>query len=323
MYVLKCEADIAGKRFSRVHSVKIEQSLARMGAMAIIELPTTARLERSGEFVAETETAKIFQVGDPVTIRAGYDDRIHEEFKGYVRRISPSTPLRIECEDDMFQLRRRNLRRSWRSTTLAEVLSFIVAGTSVELVGELPQIDFTKFYLKNVTAARALKQLRDKYGLTIYFRKIGELFVGLASDSDDVVIPLTIGRNVIDHDLEWVSTNDVRLRIKAIRVSKSNELETVEVGDPEGELRTLYFYDLAPGDSLEERAREELVKYSRTGYRGTLRTFLRPRAAIGNVARLRDELFANREGDYLVEKVSTTINSSGGRRRIEPTLRVG
>lgn len=322
MYVVGFEATIGGKTFRRLHSVEIEESINQLGKSALLKLPATARLERAGEFVSEVETAKTFSVGDQVVIRCGYDGDLREEFRGYVRRIRPTVPLELECEDDAYVLKRKNLQRSFQSTTLESVLNYILADTGVELAGEVPQINLATFYLRNVSAARALDEIRTKYGLRVYLRAPGQLFVGLTSATDGTIVRYVIGRNVIDHDLEWSDASDVQLKAKAILIDRENNHTEVTVGDPEGEQRTLYFYDLADGQTLAERASEELLRYRYTGYRGSLSGFLLPVCRIGNTVRLSDDTFDNREGDYLVERVKTTLSDSGGRRKVEIGLKL-
>lgn len=322
MYIVSIEVEIGGKRFERVHSVEIKESIERVGKTAVIKLPTTARLERAGQFVSEVETAKTFATGDPVVVRMGYDGDLREEFRGFVRRIAPETPLELECEDLVYVLNRRRLQKGFRSVNLEGLLAYILDGTGVEVVTDIPQINFTTFSFKNVTAAEALKKLAGDYGLRIYFSGYGRLVVGLASTTDGTLVKYTAGRNVIKHSLEWVDEDDVRLKVKAVSVSKDNVFTRAEAGDPEGEVRTIYFYDLALGEDLAERALQELTKFKYSGYRGKLTAFLLPVCAIGNTARFRDENFLNREGDYLVEEVVTTLSTSGGRRSVKLGLKL-
>ncbi|RMF03583.1 MAG: hypothetical protein D6772_01930, partial [Bacteroidetes bacterium] len=94
------------------------------------------------------------------------------------------------------------------------------------------------------------------------------------------------------------------------------------VGDEDGDQRTIFFYNLPAGENLEERAREELLRYRYSGYRGSLQGFLIPVCRIGNTVRLKDDTFDNREGDYLVEKVTTTLGSGGGRRKVKLGLKL-
>lgn len=323
MFVLSANITIRGKQFRRVHEVEIESDRQVLEDRAVIKLPTTARLERQGQFISEVETAKTFSVGDPVLIQLGYDGALVTEFAGYVRRIKPTVPLEIECEDSMYVLKRKNVQKSWRSVTLKEVLGFLLDDTGFTLLANVPEITFAPFYLRNVSAARALQQLKDKYGLTIYFTTPTELFVGIATDNDGQAVKYRIGENVIENNLEWAEEEEyVKLKIKVVYVRPDNTLVEKEVGDPEGEQRTVFLYDLPNGVDLERRAREELIKYSYAGYRGDITTFLIPVARVGNVARIENALFADQDGDYLIDKVTTTFGQGGGRRKITIGIKV-
>jgi prophage tail gpP-like protein len=321
MYVVGIEVTIGGKRFERIHAVEIEESIDMVGKTCVLQVPTTARLERV-DYVTEVETAKEFHTGDEVVVRMGYDGQLVEEFRGFVRRIAPGTPLELECEDLVYVLNRKRLQQAFRNTTLEGLLAFILADTGIELATEVPAINFTIFSFQNVTAAAALKKLAGDYGLRIYFSSYGQLVVGLASTTDGTVVTYVYGRNVIKHSLEWVDEDDVQLKVKAVSVSRDNVFTKEEVGDPEGEVRTIFFYDLADGEDLGERALQELTKYKYSGYRGKLTGFLMPICRIGNTVRYRDDNFANREGDYLVESVKTNLSTSGGRRSVTLGLKL-
>lgn len=322
MYVISLYCIINDVEFRRVAEVTIERSMKTLGATALVKIPSTARLERQGEFISEVETAKRFDRGDSVFIYAGYNGSLRLEFQGYVSRVKPGTPVEIECEDAIFLLRRRNLKKSFRNTTLKALLDFILQGTGISVVGATPSINFDKFYFKNTSAANALQKLKEEYGLTMYFRSITELVVGLAAENDGTEVKYRFGYNIIDNDLEWVDEEDVRLKVKAIHIRKDNTKVTKEVGDSDGEQRTLYFYNLPAGADLEKVAKEEILKYKYSGYKGGLNTFLLPNVEPGNVANLDDTTFDERDGKYLVEKVVTTVSRSGGRRKVELGLKV-
>lgn len=323
MFVVGFSAIIGDNTFNRLHSVEIENSMKKLGKRALLKIPTTARLEQAGEYISEVETAKSFEVGDEVVISFGYDGNLVEEFRGYVRKIRPTTPLEIECEDEVYTLKRKALQKSFRNINLLDLLNFIIEDTGIELVEDIiPTIKFNTFLFKNVNAAQALEKLRKDYGLTIYFRESKTLVVSLVSESDDTIIKYTIGQNVILHNLEWEDEKDVKLKIKAVSISKDNQFTTETVGDGDGEQRTIYFYNLPIGANLKERAQEEILKYRYTGYRGSLTGFLIPYAQIGNTLRLKDENFQNNEGDYLIESIKTTLSMNGGRRKITLGLKL-
>jgi hypothetical protein len=326
MYVLNADIQVLTAKgtikFTRVNEVEIESSAKVLEDTALIKIPTTARLERQGEFISEVETAKAFKVGDEIAINLGYDGNLKEEFYGFISKIRPGTPLEIECVDAVWLLRRKNLKESFKNVDLATLLEAIVQGTKIELRGEIPGIQFKNFSFRNVTAALALQELKDDYGLTLYLKNFNQLHVGLTSATDNVRVIYGFGENVIENDLEWASEDDTRIRVKAVHIRANNTKVEKEFGDADGELRTLYFYDLEREADLEKMALAEATKYKYRGYRGGLTTFLLPYVEVGNVARLRDNQFAERDGDYLVDKVVTTFGTSGARRKIELGIKV-
>jgi hypothetical protein len=146
--------------------------------------------------------------------------------------------------------------------------------------------------------------------------------VGLSNENDDTLVRYIMGENVISSDLEWESEEDVQLKIKAVHVKPDNTIVEKEVGDPEGEVRTLFFYDLEDPDQLETLALEEIRKYRYSGYRGSINTFLLPNAVVGNVAQIEDPNFPERDGRYLVDSVETRFGEQGARRKVELGIKV-
>jgi hypothetical protein len=224
--------------------------------------------------------------------------------------------------DATWTLRRKNLKASFRATTLKALLEFILDGTGIVLKGEVPGISFTHFYFRNVSAASAIQQLKDDYGLTMYLKNFNQLYVGLISATDNVTVIYGLGENVIENDLEWVNEDDTRIKVKAVHIRANNTKVEKEYGDADGELRTLHFYALENEADLEKMALAEANKYKYNGYRGGFRTFLLPYVEVGNVARLRDKQFSERDGEYLVDKVTTTFGTEGARRKIELGIKV-
>lgn len=319
-YRLDIEITIAGKTFRRVNEVEIVNTVDALEDRARIVIPTTARLERAGEFITEVETAKTFAPGDEVLIKAGYNGELYEEFRGFVRRIQPNIPVVVECEDETYLLRRKRISGSWKNALLIQIIREVLSGTGVSLVGEIPTIRFQAFYVRDTTPARVLQRLREEYGLTIYFKGWKELVVSLSDQADGTTVKYETGLNVIDTDLEWIDEQDIDLEIKAVLIKPDNTQVEKKVGIPGGELRTIYLYDIAE-DSLETRAKEELRKYTYSGYRGSFQGFLLPRVERGNVVSFTDSNFQERAGNYFVEEVKTTISTSGGRRAIKIGIR--
>jgi hypothetical protein len=322
MFVLNAEIKIGNHSFNRVNEVTIMEDLEKIGTTATIRVPMTAVLQRQGKYITEVETTKQIKVGDKVTIQLGYNGALNTEFEGYVRNIQTTSPLSIECEDGIYQLKRKNLKKAFRATTLKALVNFILEGTGMSLANEPPSISFEKFYFKDVSAASALEELKKEYGLTITTVSLNKLYVGLYSPVDNTVVKYTFGKNVIDNDLEFINEKDVRLEIKAVHIRKNNTKVEKTVGDKGGEKRTLYFYNLPNGADLEAVAREEIKKYRYTGFKGGLQAFLYPIAHAGNIVEIEDPHYADRAGRYLVKKVEVSYGIGGARRKVSVGLKV-
>ena len=325
MYKVLCsEITIGNNVFRRVADVTIESSTKVLEDTAVIKIPTTARLKREGVY-SEVETAKYFKVGDEVVIKLGYNNNLREEFRGYVRKIKPNTPVEIECEDAVFLLRKKNLKKAFKNTTLKKILQFAVAGTGITLSDKIPEVNFDVFYFRDTSAAYALQKLKEEFGLLLYFISPKVLHAGLAYDNDRTEVKYKFGENVISNNLEWQEEDDVNIRIKAVHIRKNNtkvEKYYPPKDNKEGELKTIFVYNLSNEKDLEARAKQEAFKYRYTGYKGGLDTFLVPNIKVGNVAVLNDPHYVERNGKYIVDKVVINYGRDGARRKVELGLKV-
>jgi hypothetical protein len=321
MFVLSVEITIGGKVFTRVNSVKIESSVKTLEDKATIILPASARLRKDRD-VTDVETAKVFFPGDEVLIKLGYDNILRQEFRGYVSKVLPNVPVEVECLDETYLLRKKNLLKSFKEVTLRNLLNFILEGTGISYDGEVPSVTFQNFYLKNTTAAAALQKLKDEYGFIIAFTGWKKLFVGLDEKNDSVTVKYEYGRNVVENDLQFIREEDTRLKAKVINWHKNNTKTTVEVGDEDGEQRTLFFYNIDSKEDLKKLAIAELTKLKFTGYDGSITGFLIPVAKVGNVVEYKDPRFPERAGKYLINKVTTTFGTSGARREVTLGIKI-
>lgn len=324
------EVKIGKIRFNRVNECTIVKSAELLENTAIIKIPRSAIALKKGELSTFTDTSKRFKSGDEVLIKMGvngtaaanYEDGTkQEEFRGYVRHLKVGYPVEIVCEDQTWILKHKNLVGSFKKTTLKALLEWILKGTGIKLEKNVPVINFDKFIFRNVTAAQALQKLKEKYGLTIYFKSWNLLFVGIAFEQDTYEQIYQIGKNVVDDSLEIVDESDTRMSCKAILITKDNKRIEKEVGNPLGEKRTLYFYNISPS-ALESIAKKELVKYKYTGLKGSFNTFLIPNPRLGQRSEIRHPSFPDKNGKYLTTKIETTLSESGARRKIFIGLKV-
>lgn len=321
---------IGNFRFSRSNGVEIRKSTNTIGATAIIRLPISAIIENKNEGGGLVETSQAIKVGDPVSILLGYhtkqQDYENVEFTGFVKSISPKTTLEVECENIPPPLRQCQIKESWKTTTLQEVLDTILAGTSVSLANEVPSMTLEPFYIKNEDGAFALQRLVDDYGLSIYFKSDSTLYAGLAHNQDEGETTLVLNgddQNVIDAtNLKFRNEEDVKLKIKAIAIQKDNSKLEAEAGDADGALRTLTFHNITSEAELMSQAEQEIKKYKYSGYEGTLKGFFIPIVEPGYKVNLKDENFTEREGSYFVESVKVNYGTSGIRRETEISIKL-
>lgn len=314
MFILLCKLMIGSYDVSKaVHSVDIESTWKLLEDTATIQLGDVKKQLQS-----------LIKVGDPVKIVLSYKG-VYEgvEFEGYVKRIKPTIPLEIECEDSLYLLRKKNLSKSWKETNLKEVVDFIIQGTGIELLGKLPDVAFQKFRLANVNGAEALAKIKEEYGLVAYFRG-KKLYVGLAYTEKPGEVTYNFHQNIPADgmDLTYRRAEDVKLKVVAKSILKDNTSIEVEAGDPEGEQRTIVRYNIKDKALLKRMAEEEAKKFKVEGYEGKLTSFLIPYATHLMTANIEDPEFPERSGKYIVDRVNIRYSDEGARRIIEPGQRI-
>lgn len=325
--VLACEVLIGSYVFRQVNDVHIEKSWREIIDTASIKIPNRIRNQQ----LETTSIEKYISVGDKVSVTLFYLGKTRRlEFEGFVSRLRPNMPFEIECEDNGYLLKKVNLKKSWKNTTLKTVVQYILdetnekfptAGLKASLA--IPEVSFLQFRLDNVNGASALQQIKDDYGLIATFSGT-ELFVGLAYTEQRGMVEYSLAWNVIEADLTYRDEKDVQLKVAAIGIKQNNTRIEAEVGDKDGEQRTLFFYNVSSTKELKALADEEIKKLKFTGFEGGLKTFGIPWAEPLMTARLYDPNYEQkRDGDYVIDSVVTDFNTSDGfKRRIELGIKV-
>ena len=129
------------------------------------------------------------------------------------------------------------------------------------------------------------------------------------------------GVNIIDdQSLEQQKAENMRLRIKAVSLMPNNKKIRVEVGDADGEHRTLHTYNKQEAE-LKAWAQQEIKRLKRDGLTGSFKTF---------GYRLADKLDAigikidgEKKGVYQVKKNIIKYGTGGFRQEITLGQRIG
>lgn len=320
MFVPTCIIKIGAFTFNQVHSVRIIKSVEKLADTAEINLPTSALFGNQNAGFQRRKLEDEIKAGDPVSITLAYEGVFsREEFKGFVTYVSPNVPtLLIECEDLPVELRRTRINKNFRNTTLKKVLQEVIKETELTLSGDIPEVNFESLILKNVNGAQALQKIKSNYGLYSFIDDAGALYTGLKQVKNiGQTVAYDLDKNVISHDLKFRRADEVQLYVKVIGVTKDNKQVTVNVGDPDGDQRTLYKYNVSDPAQLKAIGEAALVELKYDGYEGTLTSFLIPLADRGYTAQVRDANYPDREGNYFVTKVVIDFGINGARRSVE------
>ena len=283
------------------NAVKIDSSWKMLTDTASIILP------RNVSYFDKHQIRDVFKNGDPVLIELGYNGNYVKEFSGYITRVSAGIPIVIECEDEMYKLKRIPVNISLRKTTLPKLLKQIVPGYEINAL----EIEMGAQRFSNVTVSAVLEYLKQDYALYSYMKN-GVLLVGkiYQDDSNDDNIELHLEKNVVDNALNYKNEEDVIIKIKAISTLFTGDKIEVTVGDDDGEIRQLSYYGIKLKEELKKLAEADLKKYKVDGYDGSVETFGIPFIKHGDKINLKSDLYPDRSGLYYVEKVQTIFDDS-------------
>lgn len=333
LYRLTGKVSIGEYTFDSVNDVQIERSMHSYEHKATIKLPSKARIAKKG--AAEPEvitTATLFHDGDPVKITLGYNGNLETEFEGFVKRRTLGIPLEIECEGYSYRLRQQ--------THTADMSKGIEVKKLLELVTQKEDISFEcaidfKLYGRHLTNANGCEVLdeiikcSDKT-LSIFFIEPKKLWCGL------VYMPYMTGKNVFalpevqyrmgfncpaENELKERTPSEKVQVIVNGRLANGDNVRTKSDDQKDARKARHMFNGVQDNKILTDFANEKANRANYSGYEGAFTAFLQPQCQPGYIVFIKDDRYPERDGKYLVECVTTTFGSGGGRRRIEIGIR--
>ena len=317
MFKLCAKIQIKGDRswtLDFVTAVEIIRDTEKLTTEAKITLPKKLKWDGSAEVPVRR--------GDAVSIFLGYDDLLQPAFVGYVRDVGFKTPVVITCEDDMFKLKQMPAqKKAYRSVTIEKLLKDQGISYRLNVMGEQ---SLGAYRVTADTVAALLGKLSEQ-GIRSFFRyENGEpvLYCGVLFERDSTPSQVfSSGFNIIsDQNLQHQKAENMRLRVKAVSLMPDNKKIKVEVGDADGEHRTLHTYNKTESE-LKAWARQEVKRFKRDGLTGSFTTFGASLVdcldAIGLI------IDGTKMGVYQVKKNVIKFGDSGFRQEIVLGLRVG
>lgn len=267
----------------------------------------TITLPRNVDYFDKHNIKSVFRVGDPVTIELGYNGVLVKEFEGYVTKISADIPIIIECQDEMWKLKRIPVNISLPKTSLKNLLTKITSGYNVDAL----EVEIGAQRFPNTTVAKVLEFLKQEYSLYSYM-KGKQLVCGkiYQDDSDRKPINIHLEKYVVNNGLNYKRAEDVLIKIKAISTLFDGRKLEVEVGESQGEIKQLSYYGIELEAELKKIALEDLKKYKVDSLKGDIETFGFPFVQHGDKVEIVSDLYEDRTGIYYVEEVETVFDDS-------------
>ncbi len=338
LFVLNSDITIGEFRFSGVNEVIIKRSMHSISDTALIKIPSIARIIRNGKAEPENVlTGSLFNEGDKVTIKLGYNEELQTEFKGFVKRRNLDMPLEVECEGYGWLMKRNRVQGFYPGCTLKDLLDKAVSsldGGEVIHVVCPDEINFSKVSLETNSGVDVLNKI-SKYtdgGLSCFFitpdtlwcgRVLTEYakgidpFNGLAGTSEINIRP---GFNALSDTSLLVYSKELNpvLVIYSKKLSNGTRLtQTSNVVKGYVRVRNKLLNQIKDAHSLKILANEKSLKESYTGYEGYITGFLQPFVQPGNSVTISDNQFPERNGTYLVESTEVHFGIKGARRKVE------
>jgi hypothetical protein len=280
-------------------------------------LTNTAKISLARKMIIKTATGIIslkrvdidpyFRRGLQVEIFLGYNDDLTSMFTGYIARVDAKIPFTIYCEDEMWNLKQNSFTKNFGSVKVSEVVKYVYPGAA-----QVVDLQIGGIVIKKASTAQVLQGLK-KFGLQCYFFS-GTLivdFAGVVHNKGKEVF-YDFQKNIIDNDLEYKSSDDIRVKVRAVsKLHTGGKIEIVS-GDNDGAEHTLHYVNLDK-TALQKIVDAEIAKLKAPGFKNGFTTFGMPLVEPGDIAVLNDDNYKEHNGSFLVESVKTTWGGGGYR----------
>lgn len=279
-------------------------------------LTTTCKLILPRKVKWKGETSNPIKRGDKISVWLGYDDNLQLAFTGYVLRKGFKAPIEIFCEDEMFMLKQTPcVKKSYKNVDIHTLLKEQGLPYDIKVLGE-QNIGQYRVNFENV--AELLAHLKENNIRTFFRLEDGKpvLYCGVLFDhGNEMRQVFATGVNIIsDSSLDEQKAEDVKIKLKVVSLQPDNKKKIkVEIGDPDGEKRTLHCYGKTEAEA-KAWGEQELERLKRDGLTGSFQTFGNVLLDVLDVIGIKID--GERKGKYQVHKNTITYGSSGFRQDI-------
>jgi hypothetical protein len=308
--------------FDVCESIKIEKSVEVLTNTAKITLP---REFKNGEDsngnpldFSYKSILDFMKRGDSIQISLGYDGNNQTEFQGYITKIGADTPLVLECEDEMYQLKKApRITKYIKSGSLIEILKAVIPSKyNIELNEDY---NYGSWHIDNATPYEVLEELKERTGLRAYFITPDTLSVGMKVDfKPRDVHQFNFSENVRrDTDLSFERKDDKLLEVTVKSRQKNGEELSETVGEKGGNTVNMSMVPNMTKADLKKWAEQIYKSRSIDGFEGSLNSWCEPRTQPGDSAEIYRPIYedGHQNGRYFIEAVTIDLNGDSGIRR--------
>lgn len=324
MLRLTSRITIGDYTFNNCVSVHIESTWNQLTDMCSLTIPR--KVKWSGKDLAAGNSPAI-AIGDKIKIELGYNFQYSTYFEGFATSIGTQTPVVVECQDSFWFLKQCSGSFTLgKNSTLNDVLDQVKRVYNASAIKAKYGVEITfkpykntvigSFRADRVSMAFVLSTLKDKLGI-ISFSRNNIVYSGLAYyDDQRSEVQRIFNYNIISDSLEYRKAEDIKIKLVVKSLDNKN-LEPVEVGDADGDTRTYHVAGMTTQAQMRAVGERELPRYKYTGWFGSFITFGDVFIKHGDVVEMVDKVIADRNGKFLVKKVTTDFGVDGFRNEIE------
>lgn len=209
----------------------------------------------------------------------------------------------------------------------------------IEPIFDMPLVNIS---FLQMSPAAVLEWFKKEMGFNITLLH-NKLYVNIASNTTGTVI-LQTDTNVILSNLQTTNlqhkrtklakgSNSVflRIKLKCNIIRNNGTKDSFEVGDPNGQMREIWLYNVKPGVSVPmpndptktipknylEMANEALLKMHQDRYTGEVELFLYPYCELFWKVTYKDIRYEERNGNYVITLIKHILNENGFHTKIK------
>lgn len=279
-------------------------------------LTTTCKLILPKKTKWKGESSNPIKRGDKISVYLGYDGDLQPAFSGYVLRKGFKTPIEIFCEDEMYMLKQTPcVKKSYRNVDIQTLLKDQNLPYEIKVLGEQ---NIGQFRVNFENVSELLAHLKENSIRTFFLIENGRpvLYCGvLFNHGNEMRQVFATGINIIsDNSLDEQKAEDIKIKLKVVSLQPDNKKKIkVEIGDPDGEKRTLHCYGKTEAEA-KAWGEQELERLKQDGLTGSFQTFGHVLLNVLDVIGIKID--GEKKGKYQVKKNTITYGNSGFRQDI-------